>query len=88
MSGRFVDHVEKEKPTYCATEFATNKDPTVFAAASDAGNASMVDLFAVKKGYPTSCFGAVAVFSQAEEQELTSLEPPVEYLERVGKRVS
>ncbi len=47
----------------------------------------MLDLFAVKKGYPTTCFDAVAAFSQAEEQEFILLEPPAEYLERIGRRV-
>ena len=86
LSGRFVDHEEKEKSRYCARESATYKDPTVFAAASDVDNASMLDLFAVKKGYPTTCFDAVAAFSQAEEQELIFLEPPAEYLERIGRQ--
>ena len=32
----------------------------------------------MKKGYPITVFDAVAAFSQAEEQELVLLEPPVE----------
>ena len=87
MSGMFVDHEEKKKSRYCAREVATYKDPTVFAAASDVDDASMLDLFAVKKGYSTTCFDAAAAFSQAEEQELIFLEPPAEYLERIGRRV-
>ena len=35
LTGRFVDDPLKEKSRYCAREFATVKDPTVFAAASD-----------------------------------------------------
>ncbi len=50
------------------------KDPTVFAAASDVDATSIVDLFAVKNGYPTCCLDAVAAFSQAEEQELIFIE--------------
>ena len=79
LSGRFVDDPIKEKSRYCAREFATTKDPTVFAAASDVNNSAIIDLLAVKKGYPILVFDAVAAFSQAEEQELVFLQPPVEY---------
>ena len=41
-------------------------------------NSAVIDLLAVKKGYPIMVFDAVAAFSQAEEQELVFLEPPVE----------
>ena len=87
LSGRFVDDPVKEKSRYCAREFATVKDPTVFAAASDVDATACVDLFAVKHDYPTLCFDAVAAFSQADEQELVLLECPKEHLESVGKDV-
>ena len=86
-SGRFVDDAVKEKSRYCAREFATTKDPTVFVAASDVDCTSIVDIFAVKRGYPTVCFDAVAAFSQAEEQELVFIKPPVEYLSQVKRPV-
>ncbi len=60
LSGRFVDDAHKEKSRYCARDFATTKDPTVFAAASDVDVAAVVDLFAVKRNYPTMCIDAVA----------------------------
>ena len=49
LSGRFVDDPIKEKSRYCTREFATKKDPTVFAAANDVNNSAVVDLLAVKK---------------------------------------
>ena len=50
LSGKMVDDAHKEKSRYCAREFATFKDPSVFAAASDVDNTSLIDLLAVKKG--------------------------------------
>ena len=79
LSWRFVHDPIKEKSRYCAREFATKKDPTVFAAASHVNNSAIIDLLAVKKGYPIMVFDAVAAFSQTEEQELVFLEPPVGY---------
>ena len=38
LSGKMVDDAHKEKSRYCAREFATYKDPSVFAAASDVDN--------------------------------------------------
>ena len=35
LSGKMMDDAHKEKSRYCAREFATFKDPSVFAAASD-----------------------------------------------------
>ena len=34
LTGTWVDPAHKEKSRYCAREFNTHKDPTVFAAAS------------------------------------------------------
>ena len=48
LSGKMVDDAHKEKSRYCAREFATFKDPSVFAAASDIDNTSLLDLLAVK----------------------------------------
>ncbi len=79
LSGRFVDDPMKEKSRYCAREFATTKDPTVFAAASDVDATAIVDLYALKHDFPTLCFDAVAAFSQADEQELIFLECPREH---------
>jgi hypothetical protein len=79
LRGRFVDHGWKEKSRYCSKEFATCKGPTVFASASDVDNSSMLDLYVVTKGYPTTCFDAMAAFSHAEEQELIFLEHWAEY---------
>ena len=41
LSGKMVDDAHKEKSRYCAREFATFKDPSVFAAASDVDNTSL-----------------------------------------------
>ena len=46
--GKMVDDAHKEKSRYCAREFATFKDPSAFAAASDVDNTSLIDLLAVK----------------------------------------
>ena len=70
LSGKMVDDAHKEKSRYCAREFATFKDPSVFAAASDVDNTSLIDLLAVKRGHGILCFDAVAAFGQAPETEL------------------
>ena len=87
LSGCFVDHPHKEKSRYCSRGFATTKDPTVFAAASDVDAAPVVDLLAVKRDYPTLCFDAAAASSQADEQELVFLHPPEEYVRMVGRPI-
>ncbi|MFM7987255.1 MAG: hypothetical protein ACKPKO_48875, partial [Candidatus Fonsibacter sp.] len=51
----------------------------MFAAASGTNNLAILDLLAVKKGYPILVFDSVAAFSQAEEQELVFLHPPAEH---------
>ena len=48
-SRKMVDDAHKDKSRYCAREFATFKDPSVFAAASDVDNTSLIDLLAVKR---------------------------------------
>ena len=60
LSGRLVDDAHREKSRWCAREFATYKDPSVFAAASDIDNASLIDLLAVKRSHSVMCFDAVA----------------------------
>ena len=52
---------------FCAREFATYKDPSVFAAASDVDNTSLIELLAVKRGHGIMCLDAVAAFGQAPE---------------------
>ena len=42
LSGRSVDDAHKEKSRWCATEFATHNDSSVFAAASDVDNMSLI----------------------------------------------
>ena len=49
-SGKMDDEAHKEKSIYCSRQFATCKDPSVFAAASDVDNTSLIDLLAAKKG--------------------------------------
>ena len=46
-----MDDAHKEKFRYCAREFATFKDPSVFAPASDVDNTSLIDLLAVMRGH-------------------------------------
>ena len=52
------------------------KDPSVFAAASDVDNTSLIDFLAVKRGHGIMCFDAVAAFGQAPETELIFIEAP------------
>ena len=68
-------------------EFATFKDPSVFAAASDVDNTSLIDLLAVKRGHGIMCFDAVAAFGQAPETELIFIEAPEEHRAVVGQHV-
>ena len=42
-------------------------------------NSAIIDLLAVKKGYPIMVLDAATTFSQAEGQAFVFLEPPVEY---------
>ena len=51
----------EEKSRYCAREFATFKDPSVFAAASDVDNTSQIDLLAIKRchGIMFCCSGYI-----------------------------
>ena len=74
LSGKMVDDAHEAKSRYCAKEFAPFKDPSVFAAASDVDNTSLVDLLAAKRSDGIMCFGAVAAFGQAPETLLKSTE--------------
>ena len=87
LSGKMVDDAHKEKSRYCAREFATFKDPSVFAAASDVDNTSLIDLLAVKRCHGIMCFDAVAAFRQAPETELIFIEAPEEHRAVVGQHV-
>ena len=87
LSGKMVDDAHKEKSRYCAREFATYKDPSVFAAASDVDNTSLIDLLAVKRGHGIMCFDAVAALGQAPETELVFFEAPEEHRAIVGQHV-
>ena len=79
LSGRLVDDAHKEKSRWCARSFATYKDPSMCAAASDVGNTSLSDLRAVKRGHSIMCFDAVAAFGQSLETELVLIEAPAEH---------
>ena len=69
----------KKIPDTGAREFATFKDPSLFADASDVDNTSLIDLLAVKRGHGVMCFDAVAAFGQAPETELVFIEAPEEH---------
>ena len=71
---KILSHNEKSR--WCAREFATHRDPSVFAAASNVDNASLIDLLAVKRSHSIMCFDAVAAFGQAPETELIFIEDP------------
>ena len=86
LSGTWVDPDHKEKSRWCAREFATYKDPTVFAAASEEITVSMIDFIAVKKGQKRMGFDAVSAFTQAPEEELIFIEPPPEYQAECAER--
>ena len=79
LSGKMVDDAHKEKSRICVREFATFKDPSVFAAASDVDNTSLIDLLAVKRGHGIMCFDSVAAFGHAPETELIFIEAPEEH---------
>ena len=67
LSRKFVDDAHKEKSRWCARVFATYKDPSMFAAASDVDNTAQIDLLAVKRGHSIMCFDAVAlIFVEAQ----------------------
>ena len=87
LSGKMIDDAHKEKSRYCAREFATYKNPLMFAAASDVDNTSLIDFLAVKRGHGIMCFDAVAAFGQAPETELIFIEAPEEHKAIVGQHV-
>ena len=58
LSGKMVDDALKEKSRYCAREVATSKDPSVFAAASDVDNTSLIDLLALSMSQGGSWYHA------------------------------
>ena len=66
-------------------EFATYKDPSVFAAASDVDNTSLVDLLAVKRGHSIMCFDAVAAFGQDPETDMIFIEAPADHRAKVWR---
>ena len=68
-------------------EFATFKDPSVFAATSDVDNTHLIDLFAVKRGHGIMCFDAVASFGQTSETKLIFIEAAEEHRAVVGQQV-
>ena len=84
LTERFVDDAHQEKSRWCAREFATTRDQSVFAAASDVDNTSLIDVLAMKRGHSILCFDAVAAFSQAPETELIFIEAPEEHKADAG----
>ena len=71
----------------CARRFATYKDPSVFASASDVNNTSLIVLLAIKRGRGIMCFDAVAAFGQAPDTELIFIEAPERHRWKVGQHV-
>ena len=55
LTGRFVDAPHKEKSRWRAQELATYQDPSVFAAAADVDNTSLIDVILSQKRLPISC---------------------------------
>ena len=72
---------------WCARELATYKGPSVFAAASDVDNTSLIDVLAFKRGHSIMCFDAVAAFGQAPETQLVFIEAPEEHKMNAGEQV-
>ena len=68
-------------------EFATYKDPSVFVAAPDVDNTSLIDLLTVKRGCSIMCFDAVAAFCQALETQLIFIEALAEHRAKVGQHL-
>ena len=63
------------------------KDPSVFAAALDVDNTSLIELLAVKRSHSIMCVDAVAAFGQAPETELIFIEALAEHRAKVGQHV-
>ena len=72
LIGRWVDDQHKEKSRYVAREFGSKEDPTVFANASDHSTSRVVDLKAVKCGYPTWVSDVVSAFSRRPRRSSSS----------------
>ena len=61
-------------------------NPSVFAAASDIDNASLIDLLAVKRGHSVTCFDAVLPCGQALKTELIFVEVLAVHRATVGQQ--
>ena len=73
----------KEKSNWCAREFATYKDPTVFAAASEVDNTYLFDLLVVT----ASCASTQWPHSVKLVTVLIFIEAPAEHRAKVGQHV-
>ena len=77
----------KKNPDTVRESLPRSRMPSVFAAASDVDNTSLINLLAVKRGHGIMCFDAVAAFGQAPETELIFIEAPEEHRAVVGQHV-
>ena len=84
FNARWVDEQHKEKSRYVVKDFASTRDPTMFAAASDTAVGRVVELKAVIQNYSMFKFDVTSAYTHAWEDELVFLEPPPEEIEEHG----
>ena len=78
LTTRWVDDPVKFKSRFVVREFATDKDPDMFAATAGNEAVSIIDHAAVLKSWPIVCFDVSSAYTHAAETELIFIEPPEE----------
>ena len=73
FNARWVDEKQKEKSRYVVKDFASTRDPTMFAAASDTAVGRVVDFKAVIEKYSMFTFDVTSAYTHAREDELVFL---------------
>ena len=84
FNARWVDEQHKEKSRYVVKDFANTRNPTMFAAASDAAVGRVVEFKAVIQNYSMFTFDVTSAYTHACEDEHVFLEPPPEDIEEHG----
>ena len=84
FNARWVDEQHKEKSRNVAKDFANTRDPTMFAAVSDAAVGRVVEFKAVLQNHCVFTFDVTSAYTHAWEDELVFLEPPPEEIEEHG----
>ena len=84
FNARWVDEQHKEKSRYVVKDFASTRDPTMFAAVSDTAAGRVVEFKAVIQNYSMFTFDVTSAYTHAWKDELVFLEPPPEEIEEHG----